>query len=456
MQDNLILLTDSYKVSHSVQYPPGTTKIYSYFESRGGEFKDVVFFGLQYFLKRYLEGKVITRVKIEEAEEYYALHLGPGVFNKAGWEHILNKYGGCLPIRIKAVPEGTVVPTSNVMMTVENNDDLQWLTNYIETLLVQVWYPSTVATISREQKKVILAALEKSGDPALVGFKLHDFGCRGVETMESAGIGGCAHLVNFQGTDTIPALKVAKEYYNCQMAGFSIPAMEHSTVTAWGKSKEVDAFRNMLKHHPKGLVACVSDSWDFRYACDEYWGKILKSEVLEREGTVVIRPDSGDPAEEDIYGLNSLFKSYGGETNEKGYKVLDSHVRMIQGDGIDRRSLKPLLDAIMDAGFSADNIAFGSGGGLLQDCNRDTQKFAFKASYAEVNGVGRDVFKMPATAHWKSSKKGRLVLLNEDGAYSTEQETYGNKNQDQLVEVFNNGDLMVDYCLDEIRERAAL
>jgi len=212
-----------------MQYPPGTEVVYSYFESRGGKFQEITFFGLQYIIKRWLLGQVVTKEKIDEAAEVYEAHMGPGLFNYDGWMYILEKHGGRLPLRIKAVPEGTTVPYKNVLFTVENTDPkCYWLTNYIETLMVQVWYPTTVCTNSRAQKGIIAKYLDDTADN-LDGlpFKLHDFGFRGSSSVESAAIGGAAHLVNFQGTDTIASLIMARDYYGCKMAGFSIPAAEH-------------------------------------------------------------------------------------------------------------------------------------------------------------------------------------------------------------------------------------
>merc|ERR1712048_1385586 len=242
--------------------------IYSYFESRGGAYENVCFFGLQYFIKKYLVGQVVTKAKIDEAEKVCKAHFSnpwekePKLFNRKGWEHILNKHKGCLPVAIKAVPEGTVLPYRNVLFTLENTDPkCFWLTNYLETLLVQVWYPTSVCTQSRAQKKIIMKYLKDTGsqdviDKGLHMFKLHDFGFRGVSSVESAAIGGCGHLVNFMGTDTMAALVMARECYNSDAAGFSIPASEHSTMTSWGREKELDAIRNMLEKYPKGLVAC--------------------------------------------------------------------------------------------------------------------------------------------------------------------------------------------------------
>jgi nicotinamide phosphoribosyltransferase len=408
-------------------------------------------------------GQVITKEKIDEAESFFKPHMG--VFNREGWDYILKKHNGHLPVVIRSVPEGSIIPNKNVLVTMENTDpNCYWLTNYLETLLVQaIWYPTTVATISRKMKSTILAALQKSGDPSLIPFKLHDFGCRGVSTMESAAIGGAAHLVNFMGTDTIPALQLLRQYYGCPMAGFSIPAAEHSTMTSWGKERESDAYRNMLETFPSGLVAVVSDSYDIYNACKNIWGRELKSKVMKREGTVVIRPDSGDPLKVVPDLLDLLAKSFEPTTNDKGYKVLPSQVRLIQGDGIDRNSLAGILDSVLERGWSADNVAYGSGGGLLQQCNRDTLKFAFKCSSVVVDGKERDVFKQPATAEWKSSKKGRLTLAKHsmfktvngtEWATVNENDSIGFDFTNHLREVFRDGKLLVDDNLETIRERA--
>jgi nicotinamide phosphoribosyltransferase len=454
--DNICLLTDSYKVSHYKQYPPHTRRVYSYFESRSGStYSNTVFFGLQYFLERYLAGPVVTQAKIDAAEELYRAHFGHDVFHRAGWEHILHEHGGRLPVVIHAVPEGMVVPESNVMMTIENTDDRAWwLTNWLETLLVQVWYASTVATQSRAMKRIILDYLKTTGDPGLLPFKLHDFGFRGVTCPEQAALGGAAHLVNFLGTDTIAGLLFAQRYYDCPMAGFSIPAAEHSTLTSWGEEREIDAMRNMLVQYPTGLVACVSDSFDIYRACRDYWGGVLKEEVLARDGTLVIRPDSGDPPAVVCEVLEILWQQFGGVTNELGYRVLHPKVRVIQGDGIDYAMLEKILATMKAMKFSADNIAFGSGGGLLQKVNRDTQRFAFKCSSVTIGDVERDVFKRPITDPGKDSKRGRLKLVRRGDKLTTVQQD--EPGEDLLVKVFENGAVLRRHSLAEIRARAAL
>jgi len=455
LDENIILNSDSYKYSQWNQYPPNTEYVYSYIESRGGEWDKTLFFGLQAFIKRYLQ-KQVTMNDIDVAEAIITAHGEP--FYREGWEHIVREHSGWLPVVIKAVPEGTLVPTKNVLVTIENTDPkCWWLTSFLETSLLRaVWYPTTVATNSYESKKIILRFLEKTGDPKLIDFKLHDFGARGVSSQESAGLGAAAHLINFMGTDTVMGLVYAREYYGADMAGFSIPAMEHSTVTSWGRASEVDSYRNMLKTHgKKGMpIAFVSDSYDIYEAC-KMWGTVLKQEVLDSGAVVVIRPDSGYPPDVVTKCLHILEEYYGAVTNEKGYKVLNN-VRVIQGDGIDHASIQSILFCMEIAGYSADNIAFGQGGALLQQINRDTMKFAMKCSAIGVreNGelVWRPVFKDPVTDPGKVSKRGRVTLYHDAAkGYWSGVEDWPTS---VLKTVFNNGKLIKEYTFDEVRANA--
>lgn len=455
---NIIMNADSYKYSQFNQYPEGTEYIYSYVESRGGKFDETVFFGLQAFIQEYLTDP-ITMEMIDEAEAIITAHGEP--FNREGWEHILNVHDGYLPVEIKAVPEGTVVPVKNILASIINTDPkCYWLTSFLETALLRaVWYPTTVATNSREIKKVILDALERTGTPADIGFKLHDFGARGVSSLESAGIGGAAHLVNFMGTDTVEALLFARRYYGADMAGFSVPAMEHSTVTSWGRENEVLAYRNMVKKNgkPGGIVSAVSDSYDIFNAC-KLWGTELKQDIIDSGATLVVRPDSGDPASVVLQCVIILDKYFGHSLNDKGYKVLNN-VRVLQGDGITIDSIKEILDTIIRCGYSADNLVFGQGGALLQIVNRDDQKFAFKCSAAMVNGAWVDVFKDPITDPGKQSKKGRLALVrNDEGDFFTCRAQYLDPHfeKDELETVFVNGELVKFQTFSEIRERAQI
>jgi len=456
---NLILNTDSYKVSMWKQYPAGTTGVYSYIESRGGRYDRTVFFGLQAFIKEYLLSP-ITQSDIDIADEILTAHGEP--FNRAGWQYILDTHRGYLPVVIRAVPEGTVVPVKNVLATIENTDpECFWLTTWLETALLRaVWYGTTVATQSYTIKQVILDYLERTGDPTTIDFKLHDFGARGVSSLESAGIGGAAHLVNFMGSDTISGVLFAREYYNAGIAGFSIPAAEHSTITSWGRDGEVDAYRNILNNFatPGSIVAIVSDSYDIYNAAENLWGGELRQQVIDSGATVVIRPDSGDPVEVNRKLIEILGSKFGYTKNAKGFKVLNN-VRLIQGDGINELTVRSILGAFMAMGWSADNIAFGMGGALLQIVDRDTQKFAMKCSAAEVNGKWIDVVKDPVTDSGKKSKAGRVTLwTNGTGEYVSsvdEPKQWADRGWTKaLVPVFWDGKLEKEYSFDEVRANA--
>jgi nicotinamide phosphoribosyltransferase len=458
--DNLILDVDSYKASHFQQYPPGTTALYSYIESRGGRYDYTRFFGLQYFIKRYLT-KPVTMEDVEEAKALFATHGVP--FPYAGWKKVVETHKGFLPVHIRAVPEGSVVPTHNVLATVESTDpDLYWIVTWLETqILRNVWYGTTVATRSYFIKQLIKGFLEQTSDDpeGQIPFKLHDFGARGVSSRESAGIGGLAHLTNFKGTDTIEALLFGAEYYNEPMAGFSIPAAEHSTMTAWGRSGEADAYRNMLRFLSQGypLIAVVSDSYDLFSAIQNIWGKELKAEVVASGGTVVIRPDSGEPVATLLRVVQLLDEGYGSKVNRKGYKVLQ-HVRVTWGDGVNEDSIRGMLNILERYKYSADNVSFGMGGALLQRCDRDTQRFAMKASEVVVDGVRRAISKDPVTDPGKRSKSGRWELYKVDGQYvsalaGAENKTDGPKHEPQLVSFYRDGQVLRDDSLEDIRKR---
>jgi nicotinamide phosphoribosyltransferase len=454
MRYNLILDVDSYKASHWLQYPPHTTEMYSYLESRGGKYPVTVFFGLQYILKQYLAHPIETWM-VEEAATFFAHHGVP--FNQEGWRYIAEDLNGRLPVRIKAVPEGSIVPIHNVLMTIQSTDPKTfWLVSWLETLLLRVWYPTTVATLSWHLKQRIYKALVQTADDpdAEIAFKLHDFGARGVSSCESSGIGGMAHLVNFSGSDTVQGVRYANHYYHHPMAAYSIPAAEHSTITAWGREGELQAYQNMLDQFakPGALVAVVSDSYDLWNAVDYLWGDRLCQAVIDSGATVVIRPDSGNPVE--IVGqlLQRLETRFGTTLNSKGYKVLN-HVRVIQGDGVNEDSITEILDCIQRLGFSATNVAFGMGGALLQKLNRDTQQFAFKCSEVTVKEIAHPVFKDPITDSGKTSKRGRLALIKTEVGYQTVAQTPQTAQLDQLALVFENGFILQEQTLNAVQLR---
>lgn len=457
MQNNIILNTDSYKVSMWRQYPEGTSGVFSYIESRGGLYDNIVVFGLQGFIQDYLT-RPITQENIDEAEEILLAHGEP--FNREGWQYILEKHNGHLPLSIKTVAEGSVIPIQNVIATVENTDPkCFWLTTYLETAILRaIWYPTTVATQSKAIKDVILDYLERTGDPSLIDFKLHDFGSRGVSSEESAAIGGAAHLVNFKGSDTISGLLWARKNYSAGIAGFSIPAAEHSTITSWGRENEAKAYENMLKQFakPGSIVAVVSDSYDVFNACDKIWGTELKQKVIDSGATIVIRPDSGDP--ETVCGrvVDILGKRFGFTVNEKGYKVLNN-VRIIQGDGVNATTIRHILGHFEVYGWSADNIAFGMGGALLQQIDRDTQKFAMKCSAVKIDGKWVDVQKDPITDPGKKSKAGLIDLWTDGTSYVTSVNQpqawsdKGNGWESALVEVYRDGVQYNKITFDQVR-----
>jgi nicotinamide phosphoribosyltransferase len=462
--NNNVLATDSYKLNHWNQYPHGTEGVYSYFESRpGAEFPYTVFFGLQPIL-RGIAGIAVTQAHIDEAYELSKAHFGSAdLFNLKGWNRVLRGHNGRLPLRIKAVPEGTVVPTGNVLMTVENTDPAcYWLTNAVESLLTHVWYPSTVATLSRSVKEMLADKLTRAG-ASLDGlpFMLHDFGYRGASTHESAAIAGAAHLVNFQGSDTLPAMLLAMQEYGAELdtLAFSVPATEHSVMTSLGRDGEKEVVDQLLREYPGGILSVVADSYNI-YEFVKRLGSVCYNRIIHRDGVFVVRPDSvtkEHPTPHLLveWILNQLWTDFGGETNAKGYKVLDPHVRVLWGDGIDPNGIEKIVNGAMAAGFSPENLTFGMGGGLVQKVNRDTQRFAFKSSAQKRHGVWHDVYKQPLDES-KASKKGRLSLFYDVGTGTYQTIPEDPKRENSLMTVFENGELPFLQEFAEIRERAAI
>jgi len=463
--ENLILLADAYKYAHHKFYYPGTTEIYSYLESRGGMFNETVFFGLQYFLKEYLEGEAFTQQDLDEADGFLKQVFGrDDVFDKSKFQYIIDKYQGRLPVKIKAVAEGTAAQVKNVLMTIENTDpECYWLTNFLETLLMQVWYPCTVATLSNQIKKVVTQYFDETataGAEAGIDFVLNDFGFRGVSSVESAKIGGAAHLLNFVGSDNLAGSGMAIKYYNAQKVyGVSIPATEHSICTLLGKEGELEIFKHVLRTFPTGIIACVSDSFNIFKACEEYWGTELRDEILNRDGVLVIRPDSGDPIMTLLEIFNILFKKFGYSLNEKGYKVLPPQIRVIQGDGVNYEAIKEIYKALKENGISAENLVLGMGGALLQKLDRDTQRFALKCSSAIIDGKEIAVEKSPTemdasgkiTPSFKKSKAGRLKLIRIDNTFKTVNQHEYPELTDELQTVFENGELVNVLTFEQVK-----
>ena len=454
---NICTASDSYKYAHWAQYPKGTEKVYSYFESRNGATYDqTMFFGLQYLLKKFFVGEVVTRQKIDAAQCRVDAHLAPGAFNINGWNYILEKCGGRLPVTIKAVPEGLPVDTNNVLLTIENNvPEAYWLTNYLETILTHVWAPSTVATMSYNAKHMMMKFLKRTSDnQEAINFMLHDFSFRGVSSFQSAYIESAGHLINFMGTDTFPAVECAMDYYNApEVVAYSVPATEHSLMTARGKAGEMQILGELLDKYPTGILSIVIDSYDY-LAFIANAVKNFKDKILSRDGKLVFRPDSGAPNQVTMEVIDALAAGFGHTTNSKDYKVLNPKVGVLWGDGIDIQGIADILFTMEVRGWASENIVFGMGGGLCQKINRDIQRFAFKSSYQERDGVGYGIFKNPIDKS-KRSKKGRLKLIRDtSGRFSTVREN--EDGEDILEPVFKNGELVREMTFEQVRKNAKL
>ena len=433
MIENICLLTDSYKVTHHYFYPKGTEKIYSYLESRVG---------------------------IDEADNLIANHIGPDIFNRDGWQYILDEHDGHLPIEIKAVAEGTPVDVGNALMTVENTDDKSyWLPNYLEPLLLQVWYPSTVATLSAEVRKLCNFYLEVTGSVKdNLDFMLHDFGYRGATSTESSMLSGSAHLLSFSGTDTIAALTIPENYYNdSNLYGFSVQATEHSVMTSLGPEGEISQILNVIDNAKDGVLSLVIDSYNYRNFLEEAGksGTELNEAILNfldgEDNKVVFRPDSGEPVSTTIDCLNLLSEGFGSHLTDKGYKVFDLNIGLLWGDGLNYQKIRDILFAMKSAGWAAQNIIFGMGGGLHTAVNRDTQRNAFKCSAQLRDGVWHDIFKNPLDSS-KKSKTGRFKLIRENSSFRTV--SIDSEGEDYLQTVFKDGELLIDDTFADIKQRA--
>jgi len=454
---NPILDTDSYKLSHFQFYPPDTTNVYSYAESRGGKYDANVFFGLQKFVKELAEVR-ITDEDVYEGREFARLHGEP--FN----EQFCDLVGKPVPVRIKAVAEGTLVPTRNVLVTVENTNAFTklpapWLTSYIETpLLRSIWYPVTAATRIHNMKRKIQPFYDATSDVGDTGFALLDFSARGVSSRETAEVGGMAHLLSFMGSDNIPGILAARKFYDEPMAAFSVPATEHSVTTSWGSANELDSIEYIIDKMPEnGILSMVADTWNVFEFVEK--AAQFQERIRNKGGTLVIRPDSGEMRDVLPKVLNDARRLFGGRENNKGYDVL-ADVKILQGDGINEDTVTEPFQIAKELGISADSVMSGSGGGLMQaNIDRDTCKFAFKASNVTRDGVDIPIAKDPITDPGKRSKKGRMVLVDYDGAGSYKTITVdspdykGAQRSDLLRTVYENGKLSNMETLSTIRER---
>lgn len=462
LQPNPIMKADSYKFSHPFVYPNNIKGMFSYLEARSkGDI--IVPFGLQMWIMKNLTQQ-ITMEHIDEAEAFAMAHGEP--FQRAGWEKVVRKYKGYLPVKIRAVPEGTRVPSQNIIASVECTDpDLFWLSSQLETNMQRgIWYPTTIASNDYKNWRAIRRyAAETADDLSMVPFSLHDFGGRGVSSAETAEIGGAAHLVYFMGSDTIEGIRAANFYYRNQMAGFSVPASEHTIQCSFGSLpwEQKEYLETMLKTFAQSgkIVSIVIDGYDVyretQQLCD------MKDEIVKSGAKVMLRPDSGDALEVIPKILKMLDNAFGSTTNSKGFKVLNS-VGVLQGDGIEYSSMVKIMEVVTALGYSSPNVIFGSGGGLLQKVNRDTYKFAQKASAILVNKSWKPIFKDPITDPGKKSKAGRLTLVRSrlTGEYSTVDfdkfldGKIDSEYEDVMVTVYENGKMFNETTLDQVRARA--
>lgn len=420
---NIITSSDAYKFSHPFVVRKDIESATSYIEARKTAYTDeIVFFGLQAYIKEYLSQQ-LTIADIVKAERYAKSAMIP--FNRAMWERVVDEFDGSVPVKIEALPEGTVVRPGVVVLQV-TSDVMPEIVADIETSLLRaIWYPSTVATLSRAIKKTIkryydLTSELDINDPMTLACALNDFGARGCSSGETAALGGLAHAVNFLGSDTIESIDAAVTYYNHDLDTdgpviISVPATEHSVTTMNGEDGEcafvgrvIDTFTDM--GFP--IISIVADSYDLDRFVSEYIGTAYKDKIEARDGWIVVRPDSGEPTEIVPHVLKLLDEKFGSTYNSKGYKVLNPKVRVIQGDGVNLWSIRDILAAVMYAGFSAENIVFGMGGQLLQAPMRDDFSWAMKTNEIVINGEYIDVQKKPKTDMKKSSKGGRQAVVH--------------------------------------------
>lgn len=489
---NAITMIDGYKLDHRRQYPEKTQYVYSNWTpraSRHDDINEVVFIGLQYFLKKYLTeefGKFFSSDIDEVAARYTRRvngYLGP---NEVGDQHIRDLHAlGYLPLRFKALPEGTSVPLRVPMLTVENtHENFGWLVNYLETLMsATLWTASTSATLAKRFRGLLLEWAEKTGSAVeFVDFQGHDFSFRGMGGVEAAVMSGAGHLTQFLGTDTIPAIDFIDEYYggfpDDYLVGASVAATEHSVMCAGGQDDERETYQRLINLYPSGILSVVSDTWDLWKVLTDTVPS-LKDEIMAREGKLVIRPDSGDPtdiicgtaggfgegdtpAEKGVVEL--LWETFGGTVNEMGYKTLDQHIGVIYGDAINYERADSILRRLEAKGFAADNIVFGVGSFTYQYNTRDTFGFAMKATNVVIDGVEKPIFKKPVTDNGdKNSLRGRLAVARNpltnklvalDESNPQDRDDVIRNGHDLLTTVWEDGTLLVEHSFDKVRERA--
>jgi len=473
---NPLFLTDGYKTGHHQQYPKGTTLVYSNFTPRSNKYGPkgcdrVVSFGQQMIMRQLHE--VFQKDFFSQPKDQVCREMKQELSMYLGMDYDVSHFEalydlGYLPIEVRSLTEGTLVPIKVPVLTIYNtHPDFYWLTNYLETILSNLmWKPLTSATIAHQYRKVLTKWMEKTdNDNAwFIDWQGHDFSMRGMDSVEAVISSGLGHLTSFSGTDSLPAIYGARKYYGAEgfVAG-SVPATEHSVMCAGGKEDEESTFRRLLETYPKGILSVVSDTWDLWRVCTEHI-VALKEEILARDGKLVIRPDSGDPVDilcgreerlsdapgeyktpAEIGVIELLWDVFGGTVNKQGYKVLDPHIGAIYGDSITIERADEICRRLEAKGFASTNVVLGIGSFTYQFNTRDTFGFAMKATYCEINGEGREIFKDPITddgtkksatgllcvtrdeysgdymlmdrVDWQTSKGGELKTIYRDGSF---------------------------------------
>ena len=482
---NPLLLTDGYKTGHHQQYPKGTTLVYSNFTPRSNKYApkgcdQVVSFGQQMVMKQIHEA--FEKEFFHQPKEHVCGEMKRELSMYLNTDYDVSHFEALwdlqyLPITVKALPEGTLVPIKVPVLTIYNtHPDFYWVTNYLETILSNLlWKPMTSATIAHQYRKVLTKWQEKTDAEKswFIDWQGHDFSMRGMDSIEAVISSGVAHLTSFMGSDSLPAIYGARKYYGAEgpVAG-SVNATEHSVMCAGGKEDEVETFRRLLETYPTGILSVVSDTWDLWKVCTEHV-VTLREEIMTRDGKLVIRPDSGDPVDI-LCGLETsmlheysledpqykgvielLWDVFGGTVNEQGYKVLDPHIGAIYGDSITIDRADEICARLEAKGFASTNVVLGIGSFTYQYNTRDTFGFAMKATYVEVNGEAREIFKDPITDDGtKKSATGLLSVHNGDGSYVLIDRTnWLGEDSGDLQVIYHNGQFKNTTTLDEIRKR---
>ena len=456
---------DAYKLGHMCQYLSDTEYIYSVLQLRSDRyFSKTPIVGLQYLIKEYL----MQPIDEQDVYELIAETKQMGIYHPETEKKLMSLVElGFLPLEIKAIPEGSVIDLPNAICTIQNTvKGFHWCVGFVETLLLKWWSALATSSCSMAYKQVVDKYFAQTSDNEfLKPFSVHDFGARATMCPESAAFTGMAHALNFDGSDTIVSAPLIRKYYNAEgMVICSVPASEHSVMCSYGREDEIKAFEHMMETYPTGVVSIVSDTYNWYNIMDKMTLD-LKDKIMARDGKVVFRPDSGNPYDiicgemdlrgvsmeygsKQIGGIRALDKAFGHTINSKGYKVLNSKVGLIYGDGMYLERFEKTLETMKYLGYSAENLVIGVGG-ILRNHTRDTLGAAFKATCVCRNGEWQPIMKDPVTDQGKKSYKGFVSVIKEDGQYKTVE---GGHSKDLLQTVFKDGQLVKDFTWKEVKD----